>query len=105
MTTGIILRFRKAERILLEGRYFLEVRGNKGYYFKVKGDSGEEHDVIISEDKVSCTCPDGSYYGVKKALPCSHLLACLGAMMHVQGPLITRKWWKNANERESDKEV
>ena len=93
----MIGRFRKAEKIMSEGRYYLEAKGRLGYYFKVLGDSDEEHSVIISEDKISCTCPEGSFWGVKRYLPCSHILVCFGSMMHVQGPLIMRKWWKDSD--------
>ena len=84
-------RFRKAKLILINGDYYLKERSEEKLCFIVKGKK-EDYSVIISEDYISCTCEFSSFWNIKKSLYCYHVLACLGAMMKLHGPIILKDW-------------
>ena|SRR3990167_5236341 len=86
-------RFRKAEEILIKGKYFLEAKGESAFFFIVDdSEDKKSYKIIISENKCLCTCEYGSIWGVKKMLPCSHIIACIGAILKVEGPMLRKRW-------------
>lgn len=88
-------RFKKAEEILIQGKYFLERKTTDKFYFVVDDSEDNNHySVIIGEHLVSCSCKYGSIWGVKRYLPCCHILAGFGALMRIEGPMLRKNWRK-----------
>jgi hypothetical protein len=81
-------RFLKATSLLNKGDVVCNRKSSAQWEFTVKG----KYTVIVKANYVSCSCEYGSLHGVNKSLPCSHVLAVFGSMMHLFGPVLRQRW-------------
>lgn len=81
-------RFYAAAKLLYHNKVIVKSKGVRLWEFEVDA----KYNVQISEAKISCTCEYGSLHGVKKQLPCRHIIACICLLTRVWGPALKERW-------------